>query len=294
MATPQHVGALQGTVLGDFRGAILNQSEVAALEALGWGEPYASAFAPLEAEGLKAARVGVEHRNRYLVLAGEEEIDARLAGKLRHHLEQTGDRPVVGDWVAIQYEGDGATIHARLPRKSQFSRKAAGRTVTEQVMAANVDTVFLATALDADLNPRRIERYLLTALESGAAPVIILTKADLTEEADRMRSELEAVAQNVPIHSISSRTGAGIEALTPYLAPGRTIAVLGSSGVGKSTLINRLLGTDQLRTGDVRKDGRGRHTTTNRQLVRLPGGALIIDTPGLRELQLWEADTGLQ
>lgn len=266
-----------------------------ALRELGWGEPFQAAFVPYAEQGLVAARVGVEHRNRYIVHDGEGDRDARLSGKLRLLLKQTGDRPVVGDWIALKNESGGAaTIHARLPRKSQFSRKVAGRTTQEQVMAANVDTVFLATALTGDVNPRRIERYLLLGWESGANPVILLTKSDLVEDVQSAVAEVERVAQGVPVHVVSGRTGGGLKQLTPYLHAGETVAMLGSSGVGKSTLINQLLGTDRLRTAEVRDDGRGRHTTSYRELVRLPGGALIIDTPGLRELQLWEADVGLQ
>ena len=270
-------------------------TEASALEALGWGEPFASALAPYTERGFSPARVGVEHRSQYVVLTGEQELEAKLSGKLRLHMEQTGDRPVVGDWVVIKPTASGgAIIHARLPRRSQFSRKTAGRTAEEQVMAANIDTVFLATAVTGDLNPRRLERYLLLAWESGATPVIVLTKADQVEDAPEVAASLGSIAIDVPVLVISSRTGYGIEELQPFLQPGRTVAVLGSSGVGKSTLINRLLGSERLRTADVRDDGRGRHTTTYRELIRLPGGAIIIDTPGLRELQLWEADTGLQ
>jgi ribosome biogenesis GTPase len=265
------------------------------LTALGWNEHFASAFAALEQPQLRPARVSVEHRNRYLVLAGEQELDARLSGKLKLLLEETGDRPVVGDWVALRVQGAGtALIQARLPRASQFSRKVAGRTVEEQVLAANIDIVLLATALTGDVNPRRLERYLLLAWESGAQPIILLTKADLAEDVSSAVAQVEAVAQGVPVYVVSSHTGAGVDQLDQHLQPGVTVALLGSSGVGKSTLINRLLGQERLRTGEVRDDGRGRHTTTYRQLVRLPSGALIIDTPGLRELQLWDADAGLQ
>ena len=270
-------------------------SDTSALESLGWGEPFASALAPYAERGFVPARVGVEHRSQYLVLTGEHELEAKLSGKLRLHMEQTGDRPVVGDWVVIKAQGTGnSTIHARLPRRSQISRKTAGRTSEEQVMAANIDTVFLASSVNDDLNPRRLERYLLLAWESGARPVIVITKADQTDKPMETATSVESVAVGVPVHVISSRTGFGVDELQPYLLPGQTVAVLGSSGVGKSTLINRLLGVERMRTAEVRDDGRGRHTTTSRQLVRLPGGALIIDTPGLRELQLWEADTGLQ
>ena len=266
-----------------------------ALRALGWGEPFQSEFQCYADEGLRPARVSVEHRNRYILLDGHNEIDARLSGKLYRLLDHSGDRPVVGDWVAVQIEESGAaTIQFRLQRKSEFSRKTAGRSAEQQVMAANIDTVFLATALTSDLNPRRIERYLLLGWESGAQPVILLTKSDLVTDVEAALQEVRRVALDVPVHIVIGRSGTGLEQLEPYLQPGVTIAVLGSSGVGKSTLINRLLGTDRLRTGEVRDDGRGRHTTTNRELVRLPGGALIIDTPGLRELQLWDADVGLQ
>ncbi len=267
----------------------------AALVALGWGEPFESAFQSYAEQELDPARIGVEHRNRYLVHAEDGELDARLSGKLKQYLEQTGDRPVVGDWVAIRRETDGtAMIQARLPRKSQFSRKVAGRAVEEQVMAANIDIAFLTTSLTTDLNPRRIERYLLMTWESGASPVILLTKADLVEDPASALEQVRTVAAAVPTHLISVRTGEGLDQLDQYLKAGTTVALLGSSGVGKSTLINRLLGSEQLRTGEVRDDGRGRHTTTSRQLVRLPSGALVIDTPGLRELQLWDGDVGIQ
>src|SRR5262245_45493601 len=184
------------------------------------------------------ARVGVEHRNRYVVMDGERDLDARLSGRMRLQLQQTGDRPVVGDWVALRQADAGtSTIQARLPRKSQFSRKVAGRTAEEQVMAANIDTVFLATALTGDINPRRIERYLLLAWESGANPVILLTKGDLVEDPEPARVVIQNAAPGVPVHIVSARTGAGLGALDSYLLPGATIALLGSSGVGKSTLI---------------------------------------------------------
>ena len=270
-------------------------AELEQLAGLGWGEPFASAFAEHAERGLVPARVGVEHRNRYLLLDGADEFEAKLSGRLRLHLDRTGDRPVVGDWVGVRKRAGGTSvIHARLPRRSHISRKVAGRTAEQQVLAANIDIVILATALTGDLNPRRLERYLLLAWESGASPLIVLTKADLPEDPGAMAAQVEAVARGVPVLPISSLTGAGLDALQPFLQAGKTIAILGSSGVGKSTLINRLLGVERLATGTVRDDGRGRHTTTHRELVRLPGGSLIIDTPGLRELQLWETDSGIQ
>jgi ribosome biogenesis GTPase len=201
--------------------------------------------------------------------------------------------PAVGDWVAIERGGAGqrATIHAVLPRRSRFSRKAAGEVTEEQVVASNVDIVFLVSGLDRDFNPRRIERYLVTAREGGTTPVVILNKADLVGDLAPIVAEVTELAAGAPVHAISSKARRGLAELDPYLTRGTTIALLGSSGVGKSTLINALLGTERQRTLEVReKDGRGRHSTTNRELIALPHGALLIDTPGMRELQLWEGD----
>jgi len=182
-----------------------------------------------------------------------------------------------------------ATIQAILPRRTRFSRKVAGGNTQEQVVAANIDTVFLAQGLDGDFNLRRLERYLLLAWDSGARPVIILNKADLCEDVEARVREVEGVAAGTPVHVMSAKLGEGLDEVQPYLAPGETVALLGSSGVGKSTLINRLLGVERLRTAEVRaSDSRGRHTTTWRELILLPNGALVIDTPGLRELQLWD------
>ena len=191
--------------------------------------------------------------------------------------------------------GEGrATIHAILPRRGRFSRKAAGDETREQVLAANVDTVFLVTGLDGDYNPRRIERYLVTAWDSGADPVVLLSKADLCEDVPARVAEIESVAPGVPVHAVSSLRREGLEAVRGYMHTGRTVALLGSSGAGKSTLINALLGEERLRTREVREsDSRGRHTTTRRELILLPGGGLVIDTPGMRELSLWQADEGL-
>jgi ribosome biogenesis GTPase / thiamine phosphate phosphatase len=195
----------------------------------------------------------------------------------------------VGDWVVVRDE----TIQAVLPRRSAFSRKVARAATEEQVLAANVDTVFLVTALNGDLNLRRLERYLALAWESGASPVLVLTKADLCGDVGGALRAVGPVTIGVPTHAISNLTGAGLDELEPHLAPARTVALLGSSGVGKSSLANRLLGEELQVTREIAVDGRGRHTTTSRQLVRLPGGALLVDTPGLRELQLWDADEGI-
>lgn len=269
------------------------------LEDLGWNDDFAASFAPYAAEGLVPARV-VAQRGLNRVSTGEAESYADLAGRLRHELEGPGGSsgyPAVGDWVAFRPPtGDGrGLIHAVLPRRSRFSRKVAGNRTEEQVVAANVDTLFLVSGLDGDFNPRRIERYLTAAWDSGARPVVILNKLDRCAEPDRCLLEAEAVARGVPVHRVSAKTGEGCEALLQYLKPGETVSLLGSSGVGKSTLINRLLGREAQRTGDVREgDDRGRHTTTHRELLPLPAGGLLIDTPGLREVQLWEGDQGIE
>ena len=264
------------------------------LEALGWSEVLAAQFEPYESEGLIPARVAVEHRSAYVVYTTAGELPAEVVGRLRFEAASPADLPAVGDWVAVRtHDGGAATIHAVLPRKSKFSRKVTLSNAEEQIVAANVDTVLLVSGLGHDLNVRRIERYLALAWESGAEPVVVLTKADLVDDVAAAVAEIETVAFGVPVLAVSGITGAGVEQLEPYLRPGRTAALLGSSGVGKSTLVNYLLGTDLLATNELRSDGRGRHTTSHRQLIRIPGGALLLDTPGMRELQLWEADEGL-
>jgi ribosome biogenesis GTPase len=271
------------------------------LEKLGWTSSFEEAFRSFAEDGLTPGRISAGFTHLYRVLTGEGELLADVAGRFRHQAGAPQDFPAVGDWVALEPRPDEgrATIHAVLPRKSAFVRKAAGDTVLAQVLAANVDTVFLVGGLDGDFNPRRIERALVLAWESGAVPVVLLNKADLCTDADRdteaRRAEVEAVAPGVPVHVVSGRRGDGMETLAPYLAPGRTVALLGSSGVGKSTIVNRLLGEERQRTSEVREhDQRGRHTTTYRELIVLPGGALLVDTPGLREMQLWGGeDEGL-
>ena len=259
----------------------------------GWTDAFSRHVA--DSDALDPARVTVENSSTYRVRTGQGERSARLSGRLRHETIDTADRPAVGDWVAIESpaeEGD-VTIHRVLPRKSRFSRKAAGHRTDEQVVAANVDTVWIVTSLDQDFSLRRIERYLALAWESGAVPAVILTKADLCDQADRLCDEVQSVARGVGVHRTSSLTQEGLQELHRYFQDHATVALLGSSGVGKSTLINVLAGESLQQTGDVRSDGKGRHTTTQRQLIRLPGGGLIIDTPGMRELQLWDSESGL-
>jgi ribosome biogenesis GTPase / thiamine phosphate phosphatase len=258
------------------------------LHELGWDDGFAAAFEPHD--NCIPARVSAQHRGEYDVLCERGELRARLAGRLRHEASSGADLPAVGDWVALREE----TIHAVLSRRSSFQRKVAFHATEAQVLAANLDTVFVVSALDDDLNLRRLERYLTLGWESGASPVLVLTKADLCEDVAGALLEVESVALGVPAHVVSNLTGEGLEELSPYLQPARTIALLGSSGVGKSSLANRLLGAELQATKEIAEDGRGRHTTTSRQLIRLPGGALLVDTPGLREIQLWDADEGIQ
>jgi ribosome biogenesis GTPase / thiamine phosphate phosphatase len=256
---------------------------------LGWSDQLESEFEPHAAAGLAPARVAVEHRGAYDVYAEAGELRAEVAPRLRGAARRRADFPAVGDWVAL----GGGLIHAVCPRRTKFSRKVAWTEVDEQIVAANVDVVFLVTAFGHDFNPRRLERYLVMAWESGADPVIVLTKSDLADDVAGPVFEAEAVAFGVPIHVASAVTGEGLEAVRAHLGRGRTAALLGSSGVGKSTLVNRLAGTELLTTAEIRRDGRGRHTTTHRELVLLPGGGLVLDTPGMRELQLWESADGL-
>jgi len=266
---------------------------------MGWSAYFQEHWKKLEmAEGVPA-RVVAEHRGMYSVAAESGELLAEVSGRLRHRAAGRADLPAVGDWVAVEAraaEGRG-TIHAVLPRRSRFVRKVAGRRVEEQVVAANVDTVFLVTSLNQDMNPRRIERYLAQVWVSGASPVAVLNKADLCDEAQAaaLAAELEAAAMGVPVLRVSAATGEGFESLAPFLAAGQTVALLGSSGVGKSSIINRLLGREAQAVREVREgDDRGRHATTTRQLFALPGGAMVIDTPGMRELGLWSDGAGVE
>jgi ribosome biogenesis GTPase len=259
------------------------------LEALGWDDAHASAFEHLQEDNLIPARVAAQHRGSYVLWSDEGELRAKPAGRLYYDREVGGELPAVGDWVAVR---SPTTIVAILPRRTAFIRKNAGLDSTEQVLAANVDTALLLAGLDDDLSLRRLERYLTTAWESGSQPVVVLTKADLCPDVAAAVFAVECVAIGVPVLPISNLSGDGVDALDPYLPANRTAVLLGSSGVGKSTLLNRLAGEELMRTRPVAGDGTGRHTTTHRELVLLRGGALVIDTPGLRELQFWEGDVG--
>ena len=262
------------------------------LSELGWDAALEQAFEPWSAGAhTQPGRVAIEFNYIYRIYLEGGEVDAVLTGRLKHRAASRGELPAVGDWVVIRRrpDEDRATIVAVLPRRTRFSRRMAGHVTDEQVVAANVSVVFITMALDADFNLRRLERYLLVARESGAAPVVLLTKSDRAEDLPAQVAAAAAAVGDVPVHVIRPKAGEGLEQLAPYLAPGHTAALLGSSGVGKTTIINRLTGDDSRRTREVREsDARGRHTTTHRELVVLPGGGLIIDTPGMRELQLWE------
>lgn len=263
------------------------------LSALGWNPYFSRLFEPLARQGLLAARVVREDREVYMVLCEHGDLWAEVSGRMRYGIRARTDWPAVGDWVAIEprFAEQRAAIHALLPRRSRLSRKEAGFRTEEQVVAANVDTVFLVSGLDGDFNLRRIERALAMAWESGVNPVVVLNKADLAPRLEQQVAAVETIAMGAPVHVASAETGLGMDALAAYLKPGQTAVLVGSSGVGKSSLINRLLGSARQKVGGVREDdSRGRHTTTRRELLFLPGGAMIIDNPGIRELQLWSDD----
>lgn len=267
------------------------------LEQLGWNDDFARAFADRYDASFVPARICLANKGIYKVLMERGEMMAVPTGKLLYGASDPSDLPVVGDWAASQVVGDSdptITIHGVLPRKSALYRKEAGTRTQAQVLAANIDTLFLMIGLDGNFNLHRIERYLAMAWDSGASPVVLLTKADLVDNADQVEADARNRSGGVPVHAISPLTGMGMDALTPYLVEGTTIALIGSSGVGKSTLLNSLMGSDIQRVKDVREfDSKGRHTTTSRQIFSLKSGALLIDTPGIRELQLWDAEDGI-
>jgi ribosome biogenesis GTPase len=263
------------------------------LASLGWDGAFAAQFRPWAEAGHRPARVTAVHRGGSLVAGEQGELLARASGRLRHLAgPSVADLPAVGDWVA---EREGR-IHAVLPRRTAVTRRQPGIDAGAQVLAANVDLVVIVVAPGRDANPRRVERLLALAWESGARPVVVLGRADScpdwgTDVATEVAG-LAAVAPGVEVLALSCFTGEGVDEIAAMLQPGRTAVLLGSSGVGKSTLVNRLAGRDLLATGEVRDDGKGRHTTTTRQLVVLAGGGLVIDTPGLRELGLWTTTAG--
>jgi ribosome biogenesis GTPase len=265
---------------------LLNLHDVS-LEDLGWDAFFQEAFQPYENDNLIPARVAARHHGPCELLTELGRLGGVPAGRL-----SDDELPAVGDWVAARpLEGERkAVIEAVLPRRTCFTRKETWQRTVAQVVAANVDTVFLVTAFGHDLNPRRLERYLTAAWDSGSTPVIVVNKSDLADDPVGDVAEVESVALGVPIVPVSAATGEGLDQLEAQLVPGKTVALLGSSGVGKSTLVNCLAGGERMHTAEIRSDGRGRHTTTHRELVPLPSGALLIDTPGMRELQLWAGE----
>ena len=262
------------------------------LEALGWNQDLDRAFqAWADKPDVRPGRVLIEFNYICRVWCEGGEIDAVRSGRLTHRATSRGDLPAVGDWVVVRKLADEnrGAITAVLPRRSWFSRRMAGHVTDEQVVAANVDVVFIVMALDDDFSPRRLERYLLLARESGASPVILLTKPDVCVDVPARVAEIAALAGDVPVHVVSPKFDQGLDRVAEHVPAGKTGALLGSSGVGKSTIINRLVGREVQKTRHIREsDSKGRHTTSHRQLVFLPNGGFLIDTPGMRELQLWD------
>ena len=266
------------------------------LKDYGWDADFAAKFSDFAERGLAPARVIRQLRDLSTLVTVQGEFASEVSGRFRHRALGPADYPTVGDWVAIRFHPGGrALIEGLVPRRSAFTRKSAGEAVEAQVVAANVDTVFLVSGLDGEFNLRRIERYLTTAWSSGAEPVIVLNKVDLRSDFPDVIGSVSRIAPSVPIVAVSALAEGGLENMTHRLLPGKTVGLLGSSGVGKSTMINHLLGEERFLTAAVSDAvaGRGKHTTSVRELVRLPGGALLIDTPGMRELQLWADDEGL-
>jgi ribosome biogenesis GTPase len=265
------------------------------LNSLGYSEDNAAAFAEFGDHSSVPGRVTIEHRGAWTVQTEGGEFMARAPGRIRHDARDASQLPVVGDWVAVRpgRNGKTPTIEALLPRTTCFRRKAAGRDDRMQLVAANIDVAFLVASLNRDLNPRRLERYLALAHESGATPVVVLTKADLCDDIEGCLALARAAAPGVTLLVVSAFAGTGLDEISAMLRPNRTGVLLGSSGAGKSTIANFLLGGERFATSAVREhDDRGRHTTTRRELVVLPDGGVLIDTPGMRELGLWDADAG--
>ncbi len=265
------------------------------IDQYGWSDALGQDFAPFAAQGFTPGRVTVQQRGHYTVVTDHGELMAQLSGRFVREAE-AGGHPAVGDWVALATRLDegAATIQAVMPRRTAFTRKAADSLQTVQVVAANIDVAFLVASMNGEVNGRRLERYLASAWQSGARPVVVLTKADLADDPEAALAEAEAVAVGAPVIAVCALTGEGMDALREQLKPGETAVLVGSSGAGKSTLVNALHGETVMATGAIREDdARGRHTTTHRELILLPGGAMVLDTPGMRELGLLDAEEGL-
>ncbi|GAK53649.1 putative ribosome biogenesis GTPase RsgA 1 [Candidatus Moduliflexus flocculans] len=274
------------------------------LTSFGWNSFFSEQFQPFQAEGLIPGRVAMVQKQSYVVFHEQGESPARLSGRFRYQSQTPGELPTVGDWVAIQL-ADSMLIQAVLPRKNCLTRTPPisggrklraihgesmiiGGTTEEQLIAANIDTGFIVTSLDDDFSLGRLERYLTLLRANRIAPVIVLNKADLQDDLARYREQVQAIAAETPVFCVSARQQRGLEALTPYLTPGCTACFLGSSGVGKSTMINAFLGADRQKTGQISEvTGKGRHVTTYRELIPLPAGGVLIDNPGIREVKIW-------
>ncbi len=270
---------------------------VASLISLGWDEEWGRAAIPWTEQGFSIGRVVTEDRGSYAVHVDGEERRAEVSGRYLHAASSPSDFPKVGDWAVLSVfrDTDADVIHTVLPRRSKLSRKTPGGATEEQVLAANLEAVFVVQGLDHDFNLRRLERHLVMIQEGGAVPIVVLNKAGLREDRERFAQESRSVSPGVEVLLTSGLTGFGMDRLVDLITAGKTYAFIGSSGAGKSTLINGLLGSSRFVTKEVRKkDSKGRHATTRRQLVRLPGGGLLIDTPGIREFQLWDGESGFE
>ncbi len=266
------------------------------LHQLGWNSFFEQHFKPFQKQGFSVGRIAIENRDNYLVLIGEQEYHAEVTGKLLFNANSSADFPKVGDWVVVSlFESEQkAIIHEVLPRKTKFSRKIAGAKTEEQILATNIDVIFIVQSCDNDFSLRRLERQMVMVYEGGAQPILVLNKIDLCENYEDYISQVSSIFDDDEIVAVSAKTDAGLDRLKSQLEAGKTYAFIGSSGVGKTSLINKILGNDIFKINEVReKDSKGRHTTTRRQLIAIPNGGLLIDTPGMKEFQLWEADEGL-
>ncbi|MEW6303667.1 MAG: ribosome small subunit-dependent GTPase A [Verrucomicrobiota bacterium] len=267
------------------------------LEKLGWDSEWEARFSPFHEKGLAPGRVAVEDKHHYIALTSQGHLTAQVAGKVLHNAESTAALPKVGDWVALTPlpNEDKGVIHHVLPRKTKLSRKLPGREVEEQMLVANIDLVFIVQPLDREYNPRLVERHLIMVHEGGAQPVVVLNKTDLCPNLAQRLDDARGAAGDAPVVAASAKLGEGIEELQRFIKPGTTVVFVGASGVGKSSLINALYGDEVQATAEVREsDAKGRHMTTWREMIILPNGGLVIDTPGMREFQMWLADEGVQ
>lgn len=274
----------------------LTEDNTVNLKSIGWNSFFDEHFQPYRSQKFTVGRVAVEHRERYELYTESGDLMGEVTGKFRFDAERRENFPAVGDWVVIHAipEDDFASIHAVLPRRTKFSRKVAGETTEEQIVAANIDIVFIVSGLDEDFNIRRLERYILMTRESGAEPFILLNKADLCTDTETKLAEVRSVAHEIPIYVLSAIRHEGIDTLPLIIGHGKTAALLGSSGVGKSTIINQLLGSNVQKIQEVRDSTHtGKHTTSRRELFMLTDGGILIDTPGMRELQLWSGKESL-